>query len=92
MLSVWQLVLYHLALEIIWRFSNMEREVAGAIVSEPLVKAITRFTDTSNHFYQFPPLFTQKLSNACRNTYFVQQRVSVLPCTPEVRLQMCLII
>ena len=82
---MWQVVLYSLAMELLWLFSTLGRSSLGPLLSEHLLTLLTAYLDINHRFYQFSPFFTKKMESLCRSTRFLQQKVTTVPMTKEVR-------
>ena len=82
---MWQVVLYSLAMELLWLFSTLGRSSLGPLLSEPLLTLLTAYLDINHRFYQFSPFFTKKMESLCCSTRFLQQKVTTILMTKEVR-------
>ena len=80
-----QVVLYSLAMELLWLFSSLDRSYVDPLLTESLLNLLIQFLDVNSRFYQFSPVFTRRMDSFCHNTRFLQQKVTTVPVTEDVR-------
>ncbi|XP_076454731.1 uncharacterized protein LOC143289585 isoform X2 [Babylonia areolata] len=84
-----ELVVYPLAMEILWWFSRVDAEHPRRhsplpLLEKELVTLVSSFTDINSWFYRFSLCFSSALDGLCRGVSFRQQSVRTVPLTKAI--------